>query len=350
MNLGMAPRGRPPWDARAAWLPIRRAFGKIADPYPNHQELTLKPLQTKRDGSSGEAGKFAAYCYAARYVYSDVVVQNDNLLRLTAAEDVGHRPITTSLLTNPDGHPVQLRDRYGNITHRISVTQPHREFTILSIGVVWFEPPTGRPSEVPLGKVEDNRELGEFLAATPLVHPGTLYDKAREIVGREPGLVEAAEAIAGWVNGNIQYVKESTTVATTAAEVLQAGIGVCQDMTHLALGLLRSLGIPCRYVCGLLTTEVGETHAWLEFWHPGQGWVPSDPTRGKGVVGHGELLKFAVGRDYSEASPVEGSFTSRGAGQLDSAIAQVRLERDRITFEDAYRLLEESRFPSGPPG
>lgn len=305
-------------------------------------------MQTYLGGSLSEAGAgngiVAAYSYAARYVYSDVVVQNDNFLQLTAADDAYQSPVTTSVLTRPASRTVSFQNAFGNSVHRSRVTAPHQQLTILSIGVVRFEAPGVYPTEVNLAPIAHHPPLQEFLTATPLVHPDQLVAKTREIVGTASGLLEVVERVTGWVYRNIHYVKQSTTVFTTAEEVLSSGVGVCQDMTHLALGMLKAMGIPSRYVCGLLTTEVGETHAWLEFWHPFQGWIPSDPTRGHPVARYGDLLKFSVGRDYTEAAPVAGSFVSRGAGKLDIAIGQVRIGVDFVTFDDALSLIEM------PPG
>lgn len=301
-------------------------------------------MQTDLGGSLIESGSdsgiVAAYAYAARYVYSEVVVQNDNFLQLTAAADAYQTPITTSVLTRPASGMVSFQNAFGNSVHRSRVTTPHQELTIMSIGVVRFEMPRSFPSEMALASVSNDWSLEEFLTATPLMHPDQLADKAREIVGPAPGLLEAVEGITGWVSQNIEYVKQSTTVYTTAEEVLHSGVGVCQDMAHVAMGMLKALGIPSRYVCGLLTTEVGETHAWLEFWHPLQGWIPSDPTRGHSVARYGDLLKFSIGRDYTEAAPVAGSFVSRGAGWLDTAVAQVQIGRDSVTLDDALGLIE----------
>jgi len=301
-------------------------------------------MQTDLGGSLSETGSdsgiVAAYAYAARYVYSEVVVQNDNFLRLTAAADAFQTPLSAEVLTRPASRPVRFQDTQGNVTHRSRITVPHQELTILSIGVVRFSSPTGYPADVALEPAWGDWTLDEFLTPTPLVHPDRLAEAAREITAQARGLVEAVELITNWVYRNIHYVKASTTVFTTAEEVMGTGVGVCQDMAHLAMGMLKALGIPSRYVCGLLSTEVGETHAWLEFWHPHQGWVPSDPTRGQAVVRHGDLLKFSVGRDYREAAPLEGSFVSRGTGWLDSAVAQVHFDRDSVSFDDALGLIE----------
>ena len=297
-------------------------------------------MQTNLGSSLSDTGTVAAYSYAARYIYSEVVVQNDNFLRLTAGTDFYQTPLTTSVLTRPACRQVLFQDAYDNTTHRARVTTPHQEFTIMAIGVVRFRSPPAYPWEVSLGSSNSDWSLDQYLTPTPLVDPDRLVNHARDITGTSTGLMESVEKITDWVYRNIQYVSQSTTVATTADEVLDSGVGVCQDMAHLTMGLLKALEIPCRYVCGLLTTEVGETHAWLEFMHPQLGWIPTDPTRGQAVTRHGELIKFAVGRDYTEAAPVVGSFVSKGAGWLDVARAQVQFDRDSVTFDDALGLIE----------
>ena len=106
--------------------------------------------------------------------------------------------------------------------------------------------------------------------------------------------------------------------------------------------MLRSLGIPARYASGLLTQQPGETHAWLEFMHPREGWLPADPTQGVVLETGSDYLKFAVGRDYSEVPPVSGSFLSRGLGGLDAAMGRVYFDRGEVAFEDALALIEPS--------
>ena len=146
-----------------------------------------------------------------------------------------------------------------------------------------------------------------------------------------------------WVYENITYIRGSTTVATTAEQVLATRQGVCQDMTHLTMGMLRALGIPARYVSGLLSGQVGETHAWLEFMHPTHGWLPADPTRGQPIARDADFVKFSVGRDYTQASPVEGSFVSKGTGWLDVVVAQVMPSAESVSFDDAMSLIENAK-------
>ena len=122
-------------------------------------------------------------------------------------------------------------------------------------------------------------------------------------MGESVGLLEAVGAINEWIYRNIRYIKGSTSLVTTPQQVLESRVGVCQDMTHLSLGMLRGLKIPARYVCGLMAPDVGETHAWIEFRHPQQGWIPADPSRGLPLADRGDMVKFAVGRDFFRSRP-----------------------------------------------
>lgn len=299
-------------------------------------------MQADMGGTLRDSAAVASYAYAARYYYSEVVVQNDNFLRLSACADSYQTPVRTELMTTPSSRPACFQDAYGNPTHRVRITSPHQELVILAVGAVRIARPAASPLEVALRLLDYDLSVAEFLTPSPLVDPESLTDAAREIQGDADGLLESVARVVDWVYLNIQYVPATTTVATTASQVMAAGVGVCQDMAHLALGLLKALGIPARYVSGLLATQVGETHAWVEYLHPQLGWLPADPTRGQPLVWGADLVKFAVGRDYTQAAPVEGSFVSRGSGWLAGVQAQVLLEGEGLSFDDALSLIDNT--------
>ena len=107
--------------------------------------------------------------------------------------------------------------------------------------------------------------------------------------------------------------------------------------------MLRALGIPSRYVSGLLTGEVGETHAWVEVRHPRRGWLAVDPTRGMLCPPPCDYIKLAVGRDYADVPPVAGSFLSRGAASECAAISTAKLDAaGAATLGDALELLRSA--------
>ena len=302
-------------------------------------------MQADLGDSLNGSGIVASYTYAARYRYSDTVVQNDNFLRLSAYQDECQTPVSFSVMTAPQTRPAGFTDSFGNFTHRVRLTAPHQEFTILAIGTVMLAQPQPASVDVAIQSLGYDPLAQRFLSPSPLVAPDLLTDEARSIAGGAASLMESVDRVATWVHLNIEYEPGFTNVGTTADQVMASGKGVCQDMAHLSLGLLRALGIPARYVSGLLATQAGDTHAWVEFLHPQLGWVPCDPTRGKTVVTDADLVKFAVGRDYSQASPVEGSFTCKGSGWLEAVMAQVLFDRESVSFDDAEELIATQAAP-----
>jgi transglutaminase-like putative cysteine protease len=98
---------------------------------------------------------------------------------------------------------------------------------------------------------------------------------------------------------------------------LNTGSGTCRDFALFLMEAARSLGFAARFVSGYLYDEerVGEaqmvgggvTHAWVQIYLPGGGWVEFDPTNT--LVGGRNLIRVAVTRDPSQAIPLSGSFT-----------------------------------------
>ncbi len=282
------------------------------------------------------------YAYVARYSYTDTVVQNDNFLRLSPFADDYQMPGLCNVATFPQGRQIQYPDRLGNTVHRVRVTTPHQELVIAATGHVWLNHRTIDAPDVALVSAEYGLEAQEFLSASRLADPTGVGDAAREVSGGAGTLLASVNDIAQWIYANVRYERGLTSVNTTAADVLASMRGVCQDQAHLCLAMLRALGIPARYVSGLLTRQPGETHAWVEFLHPLLGWLPADPTRGVVINLGTDYLKFGVGRDYSEVPPVSGSFISRGDGHLDFTTAEVFFGRDSVSVDDALNLLQSS--------
>ena len=299
-------------------------------------------MQTELGGPLARQLVPVHYAYVARYRYSDIVVQNDNFLRLSPYDDWYQTPAGggCDITTLPEGRKITYPDRFGNVVNRVRVTAPHQELIIAATGAVGLNELPPMVDDVLFDSRSYGLESQEFLTASPLVDPAAVTEAANEAVGDAGTLLETVESVVAWVYANVRYERGNTSVNTTAADVLESGSGVCQDMTHLAMGMLRSLGVPARYVSGLLTRQPGETHAWLEFLHPAQGWLPADPTRGATALNGADYLKFAVGRDYSEVPPVTGSFVSRGEGWLNFTTAEVFFDREAVSTEDALALLE----------
>ncbi|MBN2881569.1 transglutaminase domain-containing protein [Candidatus Woesearchaeota archaeon] len=133
---------------------------------------------------------------------------------------------------------------------------------------------------------------------------------AQKLVGNEDDLYDVAYILAEWVNENINYVVDSATadVSERASWVLKYRKGVCDELTSLYIALLRSVGVPARYVSGIAYTnlDIFDTtwgfHGWAQVYFPEYGWIDFDPTYGQmGYVDVSHIpLKFSV--DSGEAA------------------------------------------------
>ena len=300
-------------------------------------------MQTDLGGGLGsQSAVVASYTYAARYGYSGDVLHNDNQIRLLPRDGEGQRPLWTAVWTLPGGSGVRYGDRFGNGVHRARVVDVHTALVVATAGRVSLSADAPQPPDAPLDAAKEMPQGAEFLMPSPLVIPASVSALARSVAGGARSLLETARMVTDWVYREIRYKRGATGVGTTAVQVLEAMEGVCQDKTHLGLGMLRALGAPCRYVSGLLTGQVGETHSWMEFLHPQAGWLGADPTRGVICPPARDYVKLAVGRDYTDVSPVNGSFLSKGEATDCAAIASVKFEDSEATLSDALALLEDA--------
>jgi transglutaminase-like putative cysteine protease len=145
------------------------------------------------------------------------------------------------------------------------------------------------------------------------------------------GIDGAARGICRIVGEAMTYRRGVTGVNSTARDAWPARAGVCQDIAHVTLGMLRAVGIPARYVSGYLhpdadpkvgETVTGESHAWVE-WFSGS-WRGYDPTN---LVEIGPSHVFVgVGRDYSDIAPLRGVYAGSGDSDMFVSVDITRLE------------------------
>ena len=145
---------------------------------------------------------------------------------------------------------------------------------------------------------------------------------ARRIVAERATRREAALAICRAVGDAMEYMRGVTGVHTTAREAWDERKGVCQDIAHVALGALRSVGIPARYVSGYLHPDAGRRRSARRSRAsrtPGSSgsagdWRGYDPTN---LVDIGERhVLVGRGRDYSDVPPLRGVYAGPGASEL----------------------------------
>lgn len=186
----------------------------------------------------------------------------------------------------------------------------------------------------------------EFAFASPYVprHEDFIaYAHASFGAGRP--LLEAARELTHRIHEDFEYVAFATDASTPALESLALRKGVCQDFAHVMLGCLRSMGLPARYVSGYLLTHppagqprlVGAdaSHAWVAVYLPGADgpgeWVELDPTNDR-LAGE-DYVRLAMGRDYSDVSPIRGVIHGGANHTLRVAVTVTPLDEEEAAPE-----------------
>jgi transglutaminase-like putative cysteine protease len=166
--------------------------------------------------------------------------------------------------------------------------------------------------------VEDAMDLGR----TQDQHypdPQHLVDEwAKVIVARTPeaNTLGVLTEMASTIRGEFKYAAREEAGVQTPVETLELRSGSCRDFALLMMEAARSLGLGARFVSGYLYDEMlvggdalvggGATHAWLQVYLPGAGWIEFDPTNA--LVGGHNLIRVAVARDPSQAIALAGSY------------------------------------------
>ncbi|MFI5502515.1 transglutaminase domain-containing protein [Nocardia asteroides] len=267
------------------------------------------------------------------YVYDAPVTRSFNEARLTPRADSRQNVILNRVETVPATRSYRYTDYWGTAVTAFDLHAPHTELEVTGSSVVETEPfaePTEELSwdELRAGRIVDR--FDEMLSPTAYVpHDRKLATVARQLSrGEEPAkaVVRAAE----WVHKEMDYIAGTTSVHTSALEAFAERRGVCQDYAHLTLVLLRSMGIPSRYVSGYLhpkpgagigETVAGQSHAWVEAW-TGQWWG-YDPTNNLAV--NEQHVSVGVGRDYADVPPLKGVFSGGGSTDLEVVVEVTRL-------------------------
>jgi transglutaminase-like putative cysteine protease len=129
------------------------------------------------------------------------------------------------------------------------------------------------------------------------------------------------------INQTFTYVARHEKGIQNPLITLEIGRGSCRDLAMLMIEAVRSLGLAARFVSGYLHVRNGNvdrhagggnTHAWLQVYLPGPGWVDFDPT--SGIVGNHDLIRVAVVRDPRQATPVQGTWIGSPSDSLGMTV------------------------------
>jgi len=297
--------------------------------------------------------------HSTLYEYPEAVVSSHDEAHLLPRSLERQRVSEVELRIEPTPDTVTWhRDYFGNEVVFFALQTPHERLEIRTQSRVELRPPPVFDPESTRAwedvvriaredRSEEALEAFEFAFDSPFVKTSAeLADFGRRSFPPGRRLGDGLLELCGRVHREFRYDPEATTLDTPVAEVLRKRHGVCQDFAHVAIGALRSLGIPARYVSGYLRTRPQEappgsarpapetddpagkelvgseaSHAWLSAWDPDLGWLDIDPTNDL-VPGDRHVI-LAWGRDYDDVSPVKG-VTLGGGGHTVEVAVEVR--------------------------
>ena len=249
--------------------------------------------------------------HTTQYSYNQPLLYSIQQLKLTPQDGFGQRVKHWSISVNGQLH--QYADAYGNVVHSLVADSNASEIKIVARGEV----ETGSQH----AEAQEELPLTIYLRDTKLTQPDAAIRALAELSGvikTESDLLNLSEQIVQ----RVPYVKGATGVYTTASQALEAGSGVCQDHAHIFIACCRVLDIPARYVSGYLFTDHGdllESHAWVDAWLEGTGWVSVDVSNRCMV--NGTHVRLAVGLDYHDACPVSGIRVGGGAENMAAGVS-----------------------------
>ena len=258
-----------------------------------------------------------------------------NEARLTPLTLPGQIVAHSRVEVSPTPWTYTYKDYWGSQVTAFEVLDPHHSLTVTASATVHTD---RSPQPGPVLSWEQLRSDAvadlhtEYLALPERVAPTTdLVVLAGEIADASATPGEAAREVCSLIYREVKYLSGSTTVDAFAAHSWAERSGVCQDVAHITIGALRSMGIPARYVSGYLhpspDPEVGEpvsgeSHAWVEWWD--DGWHGFDPTNDT-EPGDRHVI-VAQGRDYNDVKPLSGIFSGSGTSKMFVDVQVTRLQ------------------------
>lgn len=267
------------------------------------------------------------------YAYQSPVTASYNEARLTPRSDTRQNVILNRVETIPASRSYRYIDYWGTAVTAFDLHAPHADLTVTSSSVIETEQPEPAAMEAGWGDLRSEAVIDRFdelLRPTDHTPASKRVASVGKKIAKNHNPQEAVVAAAEWAHEELNYLPGTTGVHTSGLDALNEGKGVCQDFVHLSLMILRSMGIPARYVSGYLhpkrnavvgDTVDGRSHAWIQAWTG--SWWNYDPTNDAEITE--QYVSVGVGRDYTDVSPLKGIYSGEGATDLDVIVEVTRL-------------------------
>lgn len=292
-----------------------------------------------------------AITHTTRYDYAQQVSRCLNLAYMLPRNTERQACLHNQIIITPGTAVATERpDYFGNRAYEFAIEAPHDwlQITAKSTVDVNFNEAMpgldfGNTCRQVLERLYNSADVEtlfarEFTLPSPLIN---VKDDLRQLLANYAGplfkhdrtFLSAVRELTQLIYNDFQYDPDFSDVSTPLADVFEHKRGVCQDFAHLAIGCLRTLGFPARYVSGYLETlappgqvklvGVDASHAWFAVYSPDEGWYEFDPTND--ILAGNQHIVTAWGRDYSDVPPLKGVVF--GGGQQHRLHVSVHVER-----------------------
>ena len=275
--------------------------------------------------------------HVTRLRYGEPVVEAHSEVRKMPVDTGLQRVVTKSLEVTPSAQVSEYVDYFGSHVQYFSLLEPHEFVEIRANSVVETTDAIccgPKQEKDPRPWIE---KLSEYVDWSPSV---PFLPEYQDVPNHVDSGMEGEEFIASLqqlgstFKSMFRYDPDATDVHSRPDELFQKGGGVCQDLAHAMIGVLRLASVPSRYVSGYLYDPASESegerlqgaeasHAWVQVWHRDLGWVGIDPTNDKLV--DWQYVRVAAGRDYSDVQPLRGVFLGAPRQELEVRVVVRRI-------------------------
>ena len=266
--------------------------------------------------------------HTTHYRYAQPVRLGEHRVMFRPRDSHDLRVLATDMNVSPSPLDIRLiQDAYSN---SVALVQPQSPATELKVVCSFSVEHTGsRALELPLSAhaqtypfdydAEERLVLAHYLTPYFDDPDGMLRSWAGQFIRSDgpTGSRELLVAMTQFIRDTMAYQARFDEGVQTPYDTLLLQSGTCRDFATLMLEAIRQLGYAARFVSGYLYTPwldagdsrvvgAGATHAWVQVYLPGAGWIPFDPTNN--LIGGTDLVRVGVARHASHASPISGSW------------------------------------------
>ena len=261
------------------------------------------------------------------YRYLQDVSYSCHMTHLRPRETANQQVLASEVTLHPlPSTQARRMDYFGNDCEWFTLDQPHTLLEVVAESRVRVAPhPPRNPGlseswESVRERLEEAgddeaRDAVQFIFDSPLTRfTGDVAAYAAKSFPAGQKLLAGAVDLMNRIHADFRYDTTVTDATTPVDRVFEMRAGVCQDLAHVGIAAMRSLGLSARYVSGYLLTQpppgmprmlgADASHAWFSVWAPPLGWIDLDPTNNV-LAGEGHVTA-ALGRDYADVSPLTG--------------------------------------------